>query len=74
MKLKKFDDYQHLNEDENEDFREGDDIENYFVPKKVIKWFRKLGIEDYHSAINDLRSKGYVITKDTADYNDLEGS
>jgi hypothetical protein len=42
------------------------------VPKKVIKWFKHLGIDDYLSAIQDLRSKGYVITEDTADYNDLE--
>jgi hypothetical protein len=72
MKLKKFNDYQHLNEDEGEDFGQGDDVNKYFVPKKVVKWFTRLGITDYRSAINDLRSKGYVITEDTADYNDLE--
>jgi lipoate-protein ligase A len=69
MLIKKFENYQLITEDEDE--REGS---SEYVPKKVIKWFRNLGVNDYLSAIQDLRSKGYIITEDPADYNDLEGS
>lgn len=67
MIIKKFENYHLVTEDQDE--TDGSE----YVPKKVIKWFKQLGINDYLSAIQDLRSRGYVITEDTADYNDLEG-
>ena len=66
MIIKKFEDYHLVTEDQDE--TDGSE----YVPKKLIKWFRNLGVNDYLSAIQDLRDSGYQITKYYD--NNIEGS
>ena len=60
--IKSFDEYEHLNEDQDEDFGENE-VNEYSVPKKVKKWFKKWGIDDYRAALDDLHKIKYDIVK-----------
>lgn len=69
MKVKNFNEYQHLNEDEDENYQEGDD--RFYVPDELKFWFQSIGVRKgrIQEALQELLDRGFVIVENPTEDN-----